>query len=716
MIPAMPRTTSVRGDRAATGLWIGCLVIAAAGTALTVLVLPDLEPSDALTSLLTPVAAAVFATLGWLIVRRAGNPIGWIMLAVGAFTGFMQVGSSYAIIGMLTRPGALPAAKWIGAVSEWTFVPIVLTLAFTFLLFPDGHLPSPRWRLVAVLCVVASVVTLLAFVVTPRLVLLPAPGGVSLSYPNPFALASIGGLSAIGSAVNSGQTVLSIALFALALAALVVRYRRGGTVVRLQISWVALAVAAAVITQVVAFIALAACRCLLQESPVATVSFLMTGLVALLGLPVVITIAILRYRLFEVEVVINRAVVYGALAAAVTLIYVTVVVGIGTLVGYSGGPFLTIAAAAVIAFVFQPLRRRAQRLANRVVYGDRSTPYQVLSEFAEQMAGAIDLDEVLERMVSALAAGTGATRVDVWLRVGEELRAAATWPKDSPPAEPVPLGAAERAEAFDGATRAASVRYGGELLGALAIAKPRNEPLTPTEDRLLEDLASQAGLVFREARLTAELEATVVELRASRRRLVEAQDGERRRLERNLHDGAQQQLVALSVQLGLLERVADDPERVRRSAQMLGEAVRDAIDDLRDLARGIYPPLLADKGLGAALEAQARRAAVPTTVDSDGVGRYPQEIEAAVYFCTLEALQNVAKYAHAVAASIRLAESNGHLVFEIRDDGTGFDPAATGYGSGLRGMADRIDAIGGRLEVLSQPGRGTVVRGTIGLS
>src|SRR5262249_49891077 len=155
--------------------------------------------------------------------------------------------------------------------------------------------------------------------------------------------------------------------------------------------------------------------------------------------------------------------------------------------GYSGGPILTIAAAAAIALVFQPLRRRAQRLANRVVYGERATPYQVLSEFAEQMGGAVDLDLILDRMVSALAAGTGATRVDVWLRVGEELQAAASWPKDAPAATAIPLVDAGDIGALSGATRSAPVRYGGDLLGALAIKKPRNESLTPTEERLLED-------------------------------------------------------------------------------------------------------------------------------------------------------------------------------------------------------------------------------------
>jgi len=279
----------------------------------------------------------------------------------------------------------------------------------------------------------------------------------------------------------------------------------------------------------------------------------------------------------------------------------------------------------------------------------------------------------------------------------------------------MPFGDEGQLPSFPDATRAVAVRHGEELLGALALQKPRNEALSMTEDRLLHDLASQAGLVLRNVRLTTELQASIENLRASRRRLVEAQDSERRKLERNLHDGAQQQLVAARVQLGLLERVAEDSDRVRQMTRLLQDALQEAVDELRDLARGIFPPLLADKGLAVALEAQGRKGAVATTVESDGVGRYPQEVEATVYFCALEAMQNVAKYAEASSTTVRLAELDGLLVFEVQDDGRGFDPGATNYGTGLQGMEDRIAAIGGSLEVTSAPGRGTLVRGRIRL-
>jgi signal transduction histidine kinase len=258
------------------------------------------------------------------------------------------------------------------------------------------------------------------------------------------------------------------------------------------------------------------------------------------------------------------------------------------------------------------------------------------------------------------------------------------------------------------------VRHHGEVLGALSIEKRPGEALSPTEQKLVRDLAAQAGLVLRNAGLTADLRATIAELRTSRQRLVTAQDEERRRLERNLHDGAQQRLVALNVKLGLLERLVDrDPEQARTVASQLQGEANDALEELRDLARGIYPPLLADQGLVAALESQARRSAVPVTIEADGVGRYAREAEAAVYFSCLEALQNVAKYADASSATVLLSDGDGHLRFEVADDGVGFDPSASSYGTGLQGIADRLAALGGELEVRSAPGRGTTLAGSL---
>ena len=338
---------------------------------------------------------------------------------------------------------------------------------------------------------------------------------------------------------------------------------------------------------------------------------------------------------------------------------------------------------------------------------------QALSDFTGDMAGQLDLTEAVDRMVSVLAGATGADRSEAWIRVGAELRQAALWPHGSPPSAAIALLADGGLPPFDGASCTVAVQHGGELLGALSLTKPRNEPLSSTEDELLQHLASQAGLVLRNAALTADLQATIDELRASRRRLVEAQDAERRKIERNLHDGAQQQLVALMIQLGLLEESADDPVAVRELGPALKNGLRAALDDLRDLARGIYPPLLADQGLIPALQAQARKAPVPVDIEADGIGRYPQDAEAAVYFCTLEALQNIAKYAGACRATVRLSCADGGFQFSITDDGAGFDTASTRSGSGLQGMADRLAALGGVLDVRSQPGHGTTLSGKL---
>jgi signal transduction histidine kinase len=195
---------------------------------------------------------------------------------------------------------------------------------------------------------------------------------------------------------------------------------------------------------------------------------------------------------------------------------------------------------------------------------------------------------------------------------------------------------------------------------------------------------------------------------------VAAHDEERRRLERNIHDGAQQQLVALAVKSRLADSLVGRDEA--RAHEVLGQILtesQEALENLRELARGIYPPLLADQGLAVALEAQARKAPIPVTVEADGISRYPEDAEAAVYFSVLEGLQNVAKYADASHAVVRLSQADGSLSFEVADDGQGFDSGRTSYGTGLQGIADRLAALGGRLEVRSVPGAGTALLGMV---
>ena len=700
--------------RATAVAWLTITVLSLAAAVLTVLAWGDLNSRDAISNVSGAPSAVLYATLGALIVRRAGNLIGWMLLGFGAAGSIMSLASAYAVLG-ITHPATLPAPELVGLLAEWCFVPTFAGLGFVLMLFPSGRLPSPRWRPFAGLGLLATALAMAGFVLRPRLVRLPTPGGTSLTFENPLGIRSIGPVpSTVLIGTLNSLSVLGTVLLAAAFVSLVIRYRSGGREVRQQIKWIMLAAVAGAICQTAALLAIAATGS--ESNPVTITAYTVIPVIALFGIPAVITVAILKHGLYQIDVIINRAVMYGLLSAALTAIYVGIVAGIGTLAGYAGGPLLTAAAALAIAVLFQPLRRRAQLVANRVVYGERATPYQVLADFAQDMAGQLDADAALDRMASVLAGATGAVRVEVWIRVGAELRPRVTWPRGSAPPAAVPLIDDAELPAFGLPARAVAVRHGDELLGALTVQKPRNEPVSATEDNLLQHLASQAGLVLRNVRLTAELQATIDDLRASRRRLVQAQDEERQRIERNLHDGAQQQLVALTVQLSLLEEAAGDAGEVRLMIGQLRSTLRAAVDDLRALARGIYPPLLADQGLGPALRAQAGRAPLPVLVVADGIGRYPQDAEAAVYFCTLEALQNVAKYARASRATVTLSCPGTHLEFTVTDDGAGFDPAQATQGTGLQGMADRLAAAGGALRVNSAPGLGTIVSGRLPVS
>jgi signal transduction histidine kinase len=701
----------VTGSRRATAVvWASVTALSLAGAVLTVLAWSDLVTKDAVSNLGSAPAAVLYATLGALIVRRAGNVIGWLLLGIGAGLAIMPLASAYAVLG-ITHPGTLPAPDLVGLLAECSFVPIFAGIGFMLLLFPSGRLPSPRWRPFAGLGLLATALTMAGFVVRPGLVALPAPGGTSLTFANPLGITSLGpALSTVLIGTFNGLAVLGTVLLAAAFVSLAVRYRPGGREVRQQIKWIALAAVAGTGCQIAALLAIAATGD--ASNPVTVAAYVVWQVITVFGIPAIITLAILKHGLYQIDVIINRAVQYGLLSATLTAVYAGIVVGIGTLAGYAGGPVLTIAAAVTIALLFQPVRQRAQLVANRLVYGQRATPYQVLSDFAQDMAGQLDADAALNRMASVLAAATGAVRVEVWVWVGRRLRPRVTWPHGSTPPTAVALTSEAQLPAFDAATRAIAVRHTGELLGAITVSKPRNEPVSAAEDKLLDHLASQAGLVLRNAALTAELRATIDDLRASRRRLVQAQDTERQKIERNLHDGAQQQLVALTVQLTLLDD-AGDPAEVREITGQLRAGLRAALDDLRALARGIYPPPLADQGLPAALRAQATRAPLPVHIDADGIGRYPREVEAAVYFCICEALQNTAKYAHASQATIALSTPDSHLHFTVTDDGAGFDTTHTAHGTGLHGMSDRLAAAGGTLHIRSQPGHGTTITGTL---
>jgi signal transduction histidine kinase len=647
-------------------------------------------------------AVVLYATVGALITsRQAGNRVGLLFAWVGLSASISLLAGSYATLAQLRGLPLLPAATWIGRVG---FAAMFGPLAFLFLIFPTGRPPSPRWGWLLRVMLVAYGVTMIGFALTPG----PLEAGFAeppRSVANPIGL-PLGWREAVETITTLAGLIVFVGAM-LSILALIQRYRRSAQLERHQIRWLAFLGAFLAIILVL-WLGLVAAGVVSDEGAVSGIAFFAFIIGLFLGIPAVCGIAILRHGLWDLDVVVRKTVQYGVLVAGFMIVVgIVIVLGPLMVVGLGSGvdTIPTIAVGVLLAVGFTMVRSRAQRWANRIVYGKRSTPYEVLSEFAERVGETYSTEDVLPRMAQLLGEASGARTARVWLRIGNEMRAEASWPPDDPSVPDVPVRGDELP--LFGDDDAIEVRHQGDLLGALTVTVAANDPMNPTKEKLIRDMAAQAGLVLRNVRL-------IEDLRESRRRIVSAQDERARSLERNIHDGAQQQLVALSVQLRLAEGMVDrDPARARGLLEDLQARTVETLEDLRDLARGIYPPLLADKGLPAALEAQARKSSFPVTVQPDGVGRYGPDVESAVYFCCLEALNNVAKYAEASTVEIRLAHANGEFRFDVIDDGHGFDPSTTDHGTGLQGMADRLDAIGGSIEVDSAPGQGTKVIGRL---
>jgi signal transduction histidine kinase len=661
----------------------------------------------------TPVGGAIFGMVGlvWavtgslIVSRQPRNRAGWIFCIVGAAVPVNGLAFAYVLFTFRLAGGSLPGVEVAAILGEYSFAAVAL-VPLLLLLFPDGRPPSPRWAWASRLLVLGFVLAVGAFVLQPgplnnlvdSAILYENPIGIE-----PFAdgepgslLIPIGALLLLGTSL---ATVIAVRQ----------RFRRAVGEERQQMRWlVAVATAsgaALALMLVMTPIALLLGFATEASGPIFDVLWLLGAISVFLGIPGAYLVAIFRYRLWELDVVIRKAVVAALVVATLTAVGVLVLIAIPILVvgirpDASAIPVLV---GVVLGMLVGPIRRRARRLADRLVFGKRATPYEVLSEFSERVAGTYATEDVLPRMARILADGTGARTATVWLRIGAELRPeAVVGERDQ---RPVRLAGDGLPALPD--EHAVEVRDRGELLGVLSVTMPASDPMDPAKEKLVRGLASQAGLVLRNVKL-------IEELRASRQRLVTAQDEERRRIERNIHDGAQQQLVALSVKAGLARRLTErDPRAAADALEQIEQELRTALEDLRDLARGIYPPLLADRGLAEALEAQARRSPVPVTVESDHLGRYPREVESAVYFSALEALNNVAKYSEASHATIRLEAGEAELRFEVSDDGIGFDPRTTGYGTGVQGMVDRVEAVGGALRIESSPGSGTTVSGAI---
>jgi signal transduction histidine kinase len=671
----------------ARGTFIGSLVLALVGAAIAIVT----EPSQLVVVVGLSVAVVIYGGVGMLMAsKHRSNPLGWLFCGIGATLGSLVFALAYANIG---SPGGMGAGTAPASDAASWFVLIVppavlgFSLPAFLLLFPDGRLLSRRWKAGVALAGAASVFWIFGIAANsdqdPRF---PGPGWIeAIPLAHDFVGVALGAIA-----------VAALAGFA----SLVVRYRAAEGEARTQLQFLTLMLGA---------MAVASALIVPLSWPGFVLAVLVDGFGVLVGIPAATAVAVLTFGLYDVGFVLRKGIVSGLLTAAFVALFALIVFVFGGMtvgaIGPADSPIGLTVRGLVIGLAVGPLRRLAVGLSKRIVFGERATPYQVLTTFSERLGETYATDDVLVRLAGLLVEAVGAREVGVWVRLGDLIRLEASVPARA-------AATVEMAEAEDDLPdtlpgHTFEVRDRGELLGAITVLMPANDPMNKAKEGLVRDLASQAGLVLRNVQL-------IGELRESRRRIVAAQDERARKLERDIHDGAQQQLVALAVRQRLAASlIGTDDAGARRMLEQLQTQTNETLEDLRDLARGIYPPLLADKGLPAALEAQARKGVVPVVIEPNGVGRYPQQIESAVYFSVLEALQNVAKYANATRATVCLSDDGDRLMFEVTDDGRGFDPTRIGYGTGLQGIADRLAALDGSLKVVSAPGEGTTLAGRI---
>ena len=401
------------------------------------------------------------------------------------------------------------------------------------------------------------------------------------------------------------------------------------------------------------------------------------------------------------------------------------------------------AAAAFAVLVLAATHSRVSHTISGLADGGRAAPADLARSFSSRMSRSIPLDELVLQAAEGLRSSLRLRSAEIWIVAGGSLR---PWIGDPGiDRSPVPLGGMDPATVVQAGlsghgwlqvwmpqmleerersyVRMAPMANAGELLGVVVVDRPvEDQVFSPDEERAVVELARQLGIVLHNAKLDSALQASLDEVRrqaaeiqASRGRIVAATDLARRRIERDLHDGAQQHIVALAVRVKLASQLLErDPQKVPGALDEIATAIDDTLQELRDLAHGIYPPLLADKGLSAALGSAARRAVLPVTVSADGLARSAPEAEATVYFCVLEALQNAGKYAgEGASVRVEVREEEGSLAFDVSDDGAGFDVSTRDAGAGLTNMLDRLGALGGTLRVESAPGKGTVVSGVV---
>lgn len=633
--------------------------------------------SSQATDVIAILATVAIGSLVWLLAPvEPRNPLTWVLasvvLAIGLYalglglTSLLWPGVTIPADFEASIPEDLPLGFLLiyGLTQSLALTAVIALLTFGLLLFPDGRLPSRRWRWLGYFCAIGLVYLFVT--------------GVS---PNLLR--------------DSGSLADIWFLFLLSplpcLASLFFRFRAAEAETRSQIKWILWGALVMVPTLLIST----------SGGPelLSTVGF--TAFAASYG------VAILKYRLYDIDIVISRTVVLALLAGFITLTYAIVVVGIGGLIGGDSDEILfPILATAIVALAFEPVRNKAQGWANRLVYGQRATPYEVLSDLTGRLSHGEEGEGLLGRMAKRLGDGTGAERATIWLGSPGEMAVGASWPIDAEPGHRID---------FD-ADNVFSVTHDGVGVGAFEVIKPRGSILSSAERSLINDLAGSAGAVLGYQRLNDSLTEKAAELAQSRARLVDAQDSERRRLERDLHDGAQQLIVALKVKIGLARAMAAkhgaaDVEDLLRG---LGEEAQSALDEVRALAKGIYPPVLESDGLGSAVSALASGAPEDVVLSCEGLGRYERDIEAAIYFEISEAVTNAIKHASG-PIRVDLVGLEHEVRFSVTDSGPGFDVTSANGGSGLQNLRDRIDAVGGSLAIESSVGSPTAIRGSVPL-
>jgi signal transduction histidine kinase len=629
---------------------------------------------------------ALLAIGSLLVLRRPGNVIGSILVAMGAV--WTVVIAADVSAETLAERGNESAASWIALIFMIVTIPMLwLGNIAIWLIFPDGRPATARGALfLRVSAGYTAVLTIVHIVARPRILSQGEP-----SYPHPFIDNDFA--LRVGDVLDVLTIVLLFLGGFLAGGMLIGRARHSDPVERRQIAWVGLGYIVSNIMILVgsAFDPLAP---LVGEENRAWVVF---DSLAFLTIALTLGVAIMKYRLYDIDVIISKSVMYLGLLASITAVYAAVVVVpllvIGTSDGDGPGLLLPIVATGAVAVSFEPIRSRMQRWANRLVYGNRSTPHEVLSQVTARLAESTGAST--DELARLVAMGTGADQAVVSIVTDSGTIPTGRWSVNT-------SSTAALTESGE-LTAVVDVLHEGERLGTVSITKPPNDPITPADQELLDDVAAGAGLLLRNIRLNKELEDRAAEVRESRRRLIEAQDRERHRLERDLHDGAQQQVVALKVKLGIAKTVAQRENAPDIADHLIGLAdiSQVAVDALRHVAHGIYPPLLESEGLEPALRAVGRTSALPIELNAVDIDRYARSTEETAYFCVTETLER-ARMSGARSARVAVAGRSGDLI-------TSIDLGSLDTELDLRAVADRLDAAGGSMTIEDQPERGRCV-------